>query len=306
MNRSSLNLGIFVLEGLNAVSTAFYFNYLFFFLKSQFGFTNSQNLLVCALNGFLYIFAAYYGGRFGQKRGYMNALGLGLAILLVAMLLGPISKTPSGVVLTMVIWTLGICLTWPNLEALTCDHQDPRKLPKIIGVYNVVWAAGGAIAYFSGGAIAEAFGWNSIYRIPAAIHVIQLILVAILAPHWKKLSAEFAESTPWEDPEHHPDGAKFLKMAWLANPFAYIAMNAAIPLIPDLANRLGLSPKQAGFFCSIWFFSRMITFAILAVWQNWHYRFTYLVLSYVGMLFCFAAMLLLKHLWLIILVQIGF
>jgi MFS family permease len=95
-------------------------------------------------------------------------------------------------------------------------------------------------------------------------------------------------------------------MAWLANPFAYIAMNAAIPLIPGLANRLGLSPRQAGFFCSIWFFSRMISFAVLGKWERWHYRFDYLVMSYAGMLVCFAAMLLLNHLWLIVLAQVVF
>src|SRR4051812_9224778 len=162
MNRARFNSGIFILEGLNAISTAFYFNYLFFFLRIQFGFSNFHNLLVCALNGFLYMFAAYYGGRFGQKRGYMKALGLGLVIMLVAMIVGYGSRTIPGTIAAMVIWTLGVCLTWPNLEALTCDHQDPKKLPRIIGLYNVVWSGGGAIAYFSGGAIAEAFGWRSI------------------------------------------------------------------------------------------------------------------------------------------------
>src|SRR3954471_6929043 len=277
MNRARFNLGIFVLEGLNAISTSFYFNYLFFFLKSQFGFSSFQNLLVCALNGFLYMFAAYYGGRFGQKRGYLNALGLGLVIMLLAMIYGALSKSIPGVITAMILWTLGVCLTWPNLEALTCDHQESKKLPKVIGVYNVVWSGGGAIAYFSGGAIAEMFGWKSIYWIPATIFVVELMLVAILTPAWKRICVECEEKPFRRGDEHHPDGPKFLKMAWLANPFAYIAMKAAIPLIPDLANRLGLSAKQAGFFCSIWFFSRMTTFAILAVWQKWHYRLSYLL-----------------------------
>jgi len=306
MNRARFNSGIFILEGLNAVSTAFYFNYLFFFLRIQFGFSSFHNLLVCALNGFLYMFAAYYGGRFGQKRGYMKALGLGLVIMLVAMIVGYGSRTIPGTIAAMVIWTLGVCLTWPNLEALTCDHQDPKKLPRIIGLYNVVWSGGGAIAYFSGGAIAEAFGWRSIYWIPATIFAIELVLVIILSAAWKRICVEQEKNPFPHDDEHHPEGPKFLKMAWLANPFAYIAMNAAIPLIPDLANRLGLSAKQAGFFCSIWFFSRMTTFAILALWQNWHYRFLYLVLSYAGMLASFAAMLLLNSLWMIVLVQISF
>jgi len=293
-------------EGLNAVSTAFYFNYLFFFLKNQYGFTKIENLLVCALNGFIYMFAAYYGGRFGQKKGYLTGVGVGAALMLVAMLLGPILKTIPGIIFVMILWTLGVCLTWPSLEALSCEHQDPKKLPGIIGIYNIVWSGGGAIAYFSGGAIAEALGWNSIYWVPASIHIIELICVAVLSPSWKKISAQGKAEQIAEGQDQEKEGPRFLKIAWLANPFAYIAMNAAIPLIPDLANRLGLSPKQAGFFCSIWFFARMGTFAVLALWQKWHYRFGYIFWSYAGMLICFAAMLLLNRLWSIALAQVAF
>jgi predicted MFS family arabinose efflux permease len=139
MNRARFNFGIFLVEGLNAVSTAFYFNYLFFFLKNQYGFTKIENLLVCALNGFIYMFAAYYGGRFGQKKGYLTGVGVGAALMLVAMLLGPFLKTIPGIIFVMILWTLGVCLTWPSLEALSCEHQDPKKLPGIIGIYNIVW-----------------------------------------------------------------------------------------------------------------------------------------------------------------------
>src|SRR6185436_10833419 len=110
---------------------------------------------------------------------------------------------------------------------------------------------------------------------PAAVHFAELVLVLMLALRWKNFAAGASRHIQIEDPEQHPDGSKFLRLAWLANPFAYIAMNTAIPLIPDLAARLDLSPKLAGFFCSIWFFSRMITFGVLAVWERWHYRFVY-------------------------------
>jgi MFS family permease len=301
MNRNRFNSGIFVLEGLNAVSTAFYFNYLFFFLESQFGFTNFQNLLVCALNGFLYMFAAYFGGKIGQKHGYFTALQGGLLIMAAAMFGGIFLPGLSAVILLMGLWTFGVCLTWPNLEALICENQP--RLPRMIGIYNVVWAGGGAVAYFSGGAIAEGLGWKSIYWIPGCIHLLQLVVVSFLKPVWKGISGC---ATQTEAQRSHPQSRAFLKMAWLANPFAYIAMNAAIPLIPGLANRLGLSPRQAGFFCSIWFFSRMISFAVLGKWERWHYRFDYLIMSYAGMLVCFAAMLLLNDLWLIVLAQVLF
>ncbi len=305
MKRSRFNHAVFLLEGLNALGTTFYINYLFFFLKSEFAFTNKQNLLVCALNGLVFAPCALLGGKFGQRYGYMNALALGSGVMALCLLGTSMLATATGQMIGMVVWTLGMCLTWPNLEALASDHQDPARLPRAIGIYNIVWSGGGAIAYFSGGAIAEELGWKSIFWVPATIHVVQLVIAASLNKTWKKICAAPVEVTG-DLHESHPDGPLFLKMAWIANPFAYIAINAIIPLIPDVAARLQLSPKFAGFFCSIWFFARMFTFGVLALWSGWHYRFAYLVFSYLGMIFCFAGILLFENIWALIVMQVAF
>lgn len=305
MTRSRFNSGIFLLEALNSVGTGFYFNYLFFFLKSEFAFTNQQNLLVCALNGLIFAPGALYGGRFGQKHGYMNALALGSAIMCVCLVLSAFLRSIPGLMIVMCLWTIGMCFTWPNLEALISDRQDPAKLPRLLGIYNIVWSGSNAVAYFSGGAVAEALGWKSIFWIPAVVHAVQLGIVLGMRPAWTRICAA-PVSVTGDIHESHPQGPMFLKMAWIANPFAYIAINAIIPLIPDVAARLQLSPKSAGFFCSIWFFARMGTFVFLALWAGWHYRFGYLVISYVGMLLSFAGILLLENLWAIVAVQIIF
>ena len=95
-------------------------------------------------------------------------------------------------------------------------------------------------------------------------------------------------------------------MAWIANPFAYIAINAVIPVFPTVAAKFQLSREAEGYFCSVWFFARMATFAVLAWWPGWHYRFRYLILAYIGMVACFAGVFLLVHLWAVIAVQIAF
>src|SRR5205814_183823 len=77
-----------------------------------------------------------------------------------------------------------------------------------------------------------------------------------------------------------------------------------IPLIPDVANRFHLSPAFAGFFCSIWFFARTLTFFALSLWSGWHYRFRYMALAYLGMIGAFAGTLLFNNLLLVIAVQI--
>src|SRR3954468_4328423 len=121
MNRAQFNRGIFLVEGLNALATSFYFNYLFFFLKNQHGFSSFENLLVCALNGLIYIPCAFYGGRFGQRFGYLHAVAAGLVLMAVALTASFFLVAVPALIVAMGFWTVGVCFTWPNIEALACD-----------------------------------------------------------------------------------------------------------------------------------------------------------------------------------------
>ena len=307
MKLSTFKAGVFLLELLNSLATAFYFNYLFFYLKFEFGFTNQQNLLVCALNGFVFMFTAYPGGRFGQKRGYMNALLVGFVTMGLALVVSLLWRSIFGAMVMMVLWTIGMCFTWPNLEALTAEREPRTRIPKLVGIYNCVWAGGFAFAYFIGGAVIDTPpDWTRMFWLPAAINGLQVAIALALAPTWRRLHELPEKDAP--DPAHtpHPEAGHYLKLAWLANPFAYIAINAAIPLIPDLAQRFQLSPRQAGFFCSVWFFARLATFVFLALWPGWHYHFGYLASAYVGIILCFTSMLLVDQLWLIMAIQVLF
>jgi MFS family permease len=98
----------------------------------------------------------------------------------------------------------------------------------------------------------------------------------------------------------------FLRMAWLANPFAYIAMNTVVPLLPDVAVRLNLSTTSAGFVGSVWMFGRLFAFIALWRWAGWHYRFGWLVSAYLLMVLSFAAVLLLSNLLAIVIAELIF
>ena len=62
----------FVIEGLNSFATVLYFNYLYFFMQARFGFSDKGNLALAALLGFIYIFAAWQGGKFAHRLGYFS------------------------------------------------------------------------------------------------------------------------------------------------------------------------------------------------------------------------------------------
>lgn len=302
----------FTLEGLNSFAATFYFNYLFFFLRDNFGFGSRQNLWVSALHGFIYIFAAWQGGRFGQRRGYFNALKLGYggaAVLLVAGAF--LTGSVTGQLVVVAGWTVMICLTWPALEALVSEGEDDVSLPRMVGIYNVVWAGTAALAYFCGGTIFEALGWKTLFWLPAGLFAAQFGIVLWLEKNSGAEKLSSAPPPPAPAPEAtalaQPISPKtFLQMAWLGNPIGYIAINTVLAVIPQLAQRLGLSVAASGWFCSVWFFARLVTFVALWRWTGWHYRFGWLAAAFVTLIASFTALLLAPQLWVVLLAQIGF
>lgn len=289
------------LEGLNTVAVTFYFYFIFWFLKSEYGFGSRENLLWAVANGFVYVFASLQGGRYGQRRGYLRALRIGFAGMSACFLAGwlvNLGHPPRRIevaiqVMLMVLATVSVCFTWPNLEALVAEGEPPLRLQRLIGIYNLVWSGIGALSYFVGGALMEVLGArNLIFLIPALVLLAQWGLAV-------RLSREVGDALPagaghgaGEDggrPDSESERRRspvaprtFLWMSWIANPCAYVAINTAIPLIPSLAERLGLDARMAGFFCSVWLFTRTLTFLTLWRWTGWHYRFRWLVAAYVA------------------------
>jgi predicted MFS family arabinose efflux permease len=336
MRSSQLKTGYFIIEGFNSFSTVYYSYYLYFFMQKVFGFDNKSNLALAAMNGFVCMIAAWYGGRFAQRFGYFTALKLGFGLMLAAMLMGPQLHSAPAQIGVMVLLTTGMCFTWPTLEALVSEGESPASLPKMVGLYNVIWAATGALAYFSGGAMLENLGLQSMFYVPAAINLGMLVLIFSLEKAHDEffaglarnrvssmasvqttagISAETAnsqlppdESVSGPVANHRPPSqAKlFLRLAWLANPFAYIAINTLIAVIPGIARTLELSTMFAGFTCSVWCFARMGSFLGLWLWPGWHYRFRWLLTSYVSLVGTFILILLAPNLLLLLLAQILF
>lgn len=304
---------VFTLEGLNAFASAYYFNYLFFLLRDEFGFGQRENLLVGALHGLAYTGAAWCGGRYAQRAGYRQGFQLGCLGMLAGLLAGSAFASAAVQLVVLAAWTVAFAFTWPALEALACEQESPDRLPRAVGIYNVVWAGASALAYFGGGALFEWLGRESIFWLPAAIHAIQFALARRLGNLPARVSAP-PNDAPQQSvlaPAKHlaaggPAPRLFLRLAWLANPFAYIAINTFLASVPALAPKLQLTTPQAGLFGSLWFFARLGTFVALWRWPGWHYRFAWLLGAFIALIVSFATLLLSATLWLSALAQIVF
>lgn len=314
MPRPRLKAGYCVLTWLHIYAVAYYSSYLFFHLREDHGFSSRQNLLVAALVGLIYVPASWFGGRFAQRRGYFSALKLGLAGMTVFLGAGAMLSGWPAQMIVLSLWTVAVCFTWAPLEALTSESDSRAGVARMVGIYNVVWSSGAAVAYFTGGAVIEALGRASLYWLPAAVHGLQWMLAHMLEKSAGRTGAPAtarASEPPGESDfaQHHvsPALAKaFLHMAWMANPFAYVAMNTLIPLIPELASRFHLTTTLAGFVASVWLFARLGAFALLWRWTAWHYRFGWLIGAFIVMIVSFVVLLLTSSLAVLVAAQLVF
>jgi MFS family permease len=181
----------------------------------------------------------------------------------------------------------------------------------MVGLYNVVWAATGALSYFVGGAMLEKLGIRSLFYVPVIVLVVEFCLTVWAQKRVANVvvsAVSREESVVVEIPHPHtPERTRlFLRMAWLANPFAYIAINTVIAVVPGIAQRLGLSTMIAGFCCSVWCFARLGAFTVLWLWDGWHYRFRWLLLAYVALVITFAAILIIPSLAVLVIAQLFF
>lgn len=307
MRPSPSKLAYFVVEGANSFATAYYFNYLLFLLRDRHGFGNLHNLAVVAGVGLLYIGASWYGGRFGQRHGYFTSLRVGFAGLIVAVALGWVIPTLWAKLLGVALWSLAICFTWPILEALVSEHEEPRNLPNRVGLYNVVWAGTAGLAQLVGGWLFERLGPASLFWLPISIHGVQLISTwALKAKHdaWLAAAPPVAGTEIPQVASGRPP--YFKKLAWIANPLAYMAINTVIAVVPGIATNVGLPVAEAGALMSVWLHVRAGAFAVLWLWPGWHYRFGWFLGSYVLMLASFVVLMLTNSPLVLVAAQIGF
>jgi len=310
----SLKKYYFILAALNTLATTWYSNYIFFFLHDQFGFGNRQNLWVSALYGLVYIPAAVQCGKFAQRRGFVTSLKVGFSGLTLSMVLGAFLRgTIAGNLFALVAYTIALLFIWPALEALVSENETQAGVQHNVGVYNCTWAFGAAIAYFMGGSLYDRLGYGAVFWVPAGVFALQLGIAVWLGKQKGRGSGVEERHAP-AVPGHPEETAfhqkvppkRFLQMAWLANPFAYVAINTVIAVIPGIAQKFQLSPTRVGLFCSVWMFARMGTFALLWQWRGWHYRFRWLFCAFLMLIGSFMLLLLAPQLWLVVLAQIFF
>jgi len=301
-----------VLVAAASIGTSYYFNYLFFYLHDRFEFGNRENLAVAALHGAIYVVASWQAGRFAERRGFRLSVTIAFGGLLTCMLVGAIVTVAWLELVVLACYSICVCFLWPAIAALVTEHEPPGRVPHMVGLYNCTWSTASAVAYFTGGGLYDWLGKGAIFGIPAAIFAADLWLTRWLD---RRAQDVIVPAMPLRDTTPHPDPrayrqpvppAVFLRLAWAANPFSYVAIYTLVATMPGIAARFGLSPAQAGLVCSVWLFSRLAAFVGLWHWTGWHYRFRFLIGGFVTLALSFITILLAPTVWMLAAAQVTF
>jgi MFS family permease len=304
-----LKSGVFALSGSNSLATTYFFYYLYFYTQDQFGFSQLQNFGLAALLGAVYAVSAFFAGRFAQRAGYFAALRLGLAIMVVALCLGSHADALWEALVLIFVANIGMSFTWPSLESLMSEGETRARLRSLVGIYNFTWAVTGGLAYATGGAMQTHWSPRSMFYVPAGLLFLELVFSCWLEKQVNNQPPAARDNPPpapapaAQRPASPVPPRTFLRMAWLANPLAYLAINTIVAAIPTLARHFHLSQTLAVVVCSVWLFSRAGAFILLWLWPGWHYRFRFLAGAFAAMILCFGAMLLATRLWVLIISQ---
>ncbi len=290
---------------INSYAAVYYSNFLFFYVRDHFGFSGLENLLLAALSGFVYIFAAWQGGAYAERFGYVRGLYVGLMGVAISLAAGLLWDSVVGQVVVFAAWTVSICFTWPALSAIVSENGGAR-LSVMVGIYNITWAVSAAVAYFTAGLLLERLGMASLFWLPLCLVALQVALVFLAGRLQQKGETVAPVAIEATETGRPTNSRRLLHMAWLANPLSYVAINTLLPLIPSISVSLGLSTGAAGILCSVWMFARLAAFVILWRWTGWHYHIAWLIGAFAVMAVCFAGFVHPRSVPMLLAAQVGF
>ncbi|HTL74139.1 MAG TPA: MFS transporter, partial [bacterium] len=272
-------------------------------------FNDRQNLELAAFIGLVYIFASLWAGKFAQRCGYFTALKIGFAVMAVGLAVGSQLHSVAGAIAAACVVNAGMCFIWPVLEALVSEGDTPDHIPHAVGIYNITWAITNATSFFIGGMLIKKLGYQGMFYVPLAFMLLQFTMVfwvEKIHPPKPLVTAETTSPDPKTSRTAPALAKNFQRLAWLANPFAYIAINTLLAVLPGVAEKFHLSTMMAGFTLSLWCFARVLAFVVLWQWTGWHYRFRWLVGAFGLLIVSFTAILVVPNLATVLIAQVVF
>lgn len=271
---------------------------IFFYMNYRFAWRMPQNFLLAAAQGVVYVPGALLAGRVAGRFGRRRTLGAVYVLLtlvagsawLLANRQGP--GASATVAIALLVYTFVIGLSWPILEGLVASGGPPAGIARRIGLYNIIWPAGGALVIAVEGAILR-YWTAGIFVVPGLLHLLSFVLlIAARGRDPKLLSAgpPLAVARPEPDLLHKRKLALWLSRTAL--PATYTVIYGLMPMMPSLPTIRPLPTTLQTLVASVWLMTRWLAFVLLAASAWWHTRPRALVWAALVMLISFFGMTL--------------
>lgn len=269
----------YAIEGASAVACGLIQTGIFFWAALRHGFTETQCLLLGAVQGLAYVLSARFGGAVSARLGYDRVLQIAMAgTALTSLLLWPVGWRW----IPFVLFGIFIAFTgplWPSAEASILHARSPLSVPRRLGLYNITWSTFGSAGFFLCGFLVDRH-LDAVIWVPGLIMAAQLLFFA--RPARPAVAGAAAAVHVAHDDNAGLDVAtkrRFMHLHWIANSIAYFLMTSFNALLPHLSERLGLSASGLIWLTSSYLFSRAASFVVFAAWEGWHYRTAWSVAS---------------------------
>lgn len=267
---------------------------IFFFMKDRFGWQSPQNFLLAAAQGVVYVPAALSAGWIAHRLNPRRALiGIYTVLLLLALAAwgSSVAFNSAGLVAAALLaFTFVIGLSWPMLEGLVAAG-DAHGMARRVAVYNVVWPSVGWVAIAIEGAVIRYFT-PGMFLIPAAMAMGSAVV--LLVTRGAALGEAPAGTVAHAHPEPELLRSRTLAL-WLSRtalPATYVVIYGLMPMMPFLPVMQKLPTTTQTVLGSVWLFTRLAAFVLLAMSAWWHTRPRALLWAAVIMLVAFFGMTL--------------
>ncbi len=301
-------------EGLHSGASSLFLYGEPFYARARFGWTSAQILLSQALSGACIAAGAHMGGQIAHRRDPVLALRLALVGTLCGYIIGLAragSHPEAHFLFAFVVIALFQACAWPAVETLLVENEGARRIQNLVGYFNLLWSGATAMVFLAATPLMNRFGFPVVFASPILLTFGAIAACERIA--WIRRSARLAGSIDSPESVELPthtltdqQRAAFRWLGWLANPFAYVAINTLVAYLPATRERLHLSFASASIWLSLWFYVRSLAFELLRQWSGWHYRWPLLCAVFAATMASFAAIVLAPSIGILLAAQVVF
>jgi len=170
-----------------------------------------------------------------------------------------------------------IAMNWPVIESAVAANADPHLLSRRIGLYNLIWAATGAIGVAMQGMLVG-FDKRAVFFVPMIVHVVIVVLIVVRRGYLHDdkrdtgASVTLSAAHPEPEPALLAQRTQALWLSRIALPSTYVVIYSLSALMPLLPVMKSLDPATRTLVGSTWLVARWLTFWFLGATVFWHTR----------------------------------